>query len=72
LRSGNAEQAIQWTRLVQRVQTRNTYDEVLIDQMRQYVAGAPRYALELAAVRFLTNVYDYYGYAPYWGTPSKP
>ena len=42
-------------------------DEVRIDQTREHVASAPRYAPELVDARFLTNIYDYYGYAPYWG-----
>ena len=50
--------------------------EVRIDQTREHVAGAPRYAPELVDTRFLTNIYDYYGYAPYWGAgytyPSYP
>jgi len=42
-------------------------DEVRIDQTRNHVAGAPQYAPELVDTRYLTDVYDYYGYAPYWG-----
>jgi sporulation protein YlmC with PRC-barrel domain len=41
-------------------------DEVLIDKTREHVAGAPRYSPELVDVRFLTNMFDYYGYKPYW------
>ena len=42
-------------------------NEVRIDQTRQHLAGAPSYAPELVDARYLTNVYDYYGYVPYWG-----
>jgi sporulation protein YlmC with PRC-barrel domain len=42
-------------------------NEVRIDKTRVHVAGAPRYSPELVDARFLTNMYDYYGYAPYWG-----
>ncbi|HZS08754.1 MAG TPA: PRC-barrel domain-containing protein [Blastocatellia bacterium] len=43
-------------------------DEVHIDKTREHVAGAPRYSPELVDRRFVTSMYDYYGYAPYWGT----
>jgi sporulation protein YlmC with PRC-barrel domain len=39
---------------------------VHIDKTREHVAGAPRYSPELVDARFLTNVFDYYGYKPYW------
>ena len=39
-------------------------NEVRIDQTRQHLAGAPSYAPELVDARYLTNVYDYYGYVP--------
>ena len=42
-------------------------DEVIIDRTRDRVARAPRYAPELVDARFLTNIYEHYGYAPYWG-----
>ena len=44
-----------------------TSETVQIDQSRQRVAGAPRYDPDLMDERYLTDVYGYYGYAPYWG-----
>jgi sporulation protein YlmC with PRC-barrel domain len=41
-------------------------DEVRIDKTREHVAGAPRYSPELVDARFLTNMFDYYGYKAYW------
>jgi sporulation protein YlmC with PRC-barrel domain len=41
-------------------------DLVRISQTREQVAGAPAYSPELVDKRFVTNVYDYYGYDPYW------
>ncbi|MBI1762751.1 MAG: PRC-barrel domain-containing protein [Acidobacteria bacterium] len=42
-------------------------DELRIDRTRAHVAGAPRFSPELVDARFLTNIYEYYGYEPYWG-----
>jgi sporulation protein YlmC with PRC-barrel domain len=42
-------------------------DEVSIDRTRVEVAAAPAYDPELVdRDRHLTNLYGYYGYAPYW------
>ncbi|HEV8716817.1 MAG TPA: PRC-barrel domain-containing protein [Candidatus Binatia bacterium] len=43
-------------------------DAVHINQARQYVAGAPRYNPNLVDRHSAENIYDYYGYAPYWGS----
>lgn len=45
-----------------------TDDEVRIDQSRERVAGAPTYDPDLVQEReTYGGVYDYYGYAPFWG-----
>lgn len=52
-----------------------TEESVMIDQSRDRVAGSPRYDPEFADQNeYYTNVYDYYGYAPYWvpGTIRPP
>jgi len=41
-------------------------DEVRIHKTREHVAGAPTYSPELVDQRFVTNMYNYYGYGPYW------
>jgi len=41
-------------------------DEVRISQTREHLAGAPAYSPELVDRRFVTNLYGYYGYDPYW------
>jgi sporulation protein YlmC with PRC-barrel domain len=44
-----------------------TEDEVHIDQSRADVADAPQYDPELVDQEsFYSDVYDYYGYLPYW------
>jgi sporulation protein YlmC with PRC-barrel domain len=47
--------------------TKISQDAVHINQMRQSVAGAPRYDPDLVERRYLNDLYGYYGYAPYWG-----
>ena len=47
--------------------TRITDDEVHVDQTRERIAGAPRYDPQLMDDHHWTDVYGYYGYAPYWG-----
>ncbi|MBW3637866.1 MAG: PRC-barrel domain-containing protein [Armatimonadetes bacterium] len=42
-------------------------EHVHIDQTHERVAGAPRYDPDLEDDSYYTNVYGYYGYAPYWG-----
>jgi sporulation protein YlmC with PRC-barrel domain len=42
-------------------------DEVIIDRTRDIVASAPKYSPDLVDTRFLTEVFDHYGYSPYWG-----
>jgi sporulation protein YlmC with PRC-barrel domain len=47
--------------------TRVEADSVRVDQTRERVAGAPRYAPELVERReYFQSLYGYYGYAPYW------
>lgn len=41
-------------------------DEVRISKTREHVAGAPTYSPELLDRQFVTNMYGYYGYSPYW------
>jgi sporulation protein YlmC with PRC-barrel domain len=41
-------------------------DTVYIDQTRERIAQAPRYAPQLADDRYWEDVYSYYGYPPYW------
>lgn len=42
-------------------------DAVVIDQSRDRVAGAPRYDPDTVDQReFYDNLYNYYGYLPYW------
>jgi sporulation protein YlmC with PRC-barrel domain len=41
-------------------------DEVRIHKTREHVASAPAYSPELVDTRFVTNLYDHYGYGPYW------
>jgi sporulation protein YlmC with PRC-barrel domain len=63
--------------------TRVEPDTVYVDQTRQRVAGAPRYAPELVSdQRHWEELYGYYGYTPFWGpdyiypilptTPKRP
>jgi uncharacterized protein YrrD len=47
--------------------TRVTDDNVYINQSRERVTGAPRYAPELAQQEYYSSLYDYYGHPPYWG-----
>jgi sporulation protein YlmC with PRC-barrel domain len=47
--------------------TRMTEDAVYISQARERLAGAPRYDPSLVDERYLSDVYGYYGYSPYWG-----
>lgn len=48
--------------------TKITEDEVLIDQAGERVAAAPGYDPDLVDDRaYHANLYNYYGYAPYWG-----
>lgn len=43
-------------------------DTIHVDQTRERVAGAPRYAPELVSdQRHWEELYGYYGYAPFWG-----
>jgi sporulation protein YlmC with PRC-barrel domain len=46
---------------------RMTEDAVYISQARERLAGAPRYDPSLVDERYLSDVYGYYGYSPYWG-----
>ncbi|MGH2402887.1 MAG: PRC-barrel domain-containing protein [bacterium] len=48
--------------------TRIEAETVHIDQTRERVAGAPRYAPELVTDQsHWEELYGYYGYAPFWG-----
>jgi sporulation protein YlmC with PRC-barrel domain len=47
--------------------TRMTEDAVYISQARERLTGAPRYDPSLVDERYLSDVYGYYGYSPYWG-----
>jgi sporulation protein YlmC with PRC-barrel domain len=47
--------------------TRVTDDNVYINQSREHVTGAPRYAPDLTQRDYYGSLYDYYGHAPYWG-----
>jgi sporulation protein YlmC with PRC-barrel domain len=50
-----------------------TENAVRIDESRDRVAGSPRYDPELADQNeYYTDVYGYYGYAPYWGSRILP
>lgn len=40
---------------------------VHLDLSRERLLQAPRYQPELVAERHLADVYDFYGYPPYWG-----
>jgi sporulation protein YlmC with PRC-barrel domain len=45
-----------------------TESEVVIDQSRDRVAGAPGYDPDLVDDHpYHSDIYGYYGYAPYWG-----
>jgi sporulation protein YlmC with PRC-barrel domain len=46
---------------------RMTEDAVYISHARERLAGAPRYDPSLVDERYLSDVYGYYGYSPYWG-----
>jgi sporulation protein YlmC with PRC-barrel domain len=46
---------------------RMTEDAVYISQARERLTGAPRYDPSLVDERYLSDVYGYYGYSPYWG-----
>ncbi len=42
---------------------------MFVDQSRERVASAPGYTPELVDDRpYHASIYDYYGYAPYWGS----
>lgn len=47
--------------------TRVQDGEVHIDQTRERVTGTPEYDPEVAEEQYWGDVYDYYGYTPYWG-----
>ncbi|MFD8427787.1 PRC-barrel domain-containing protein [Streptomyces coelicoflavus] len=48
--------------------THITDDQVFIDQSRERVAKAPVYDPDLTdEPEYYSNVYGYYGYAPFWG-----
>jgi CBS domain-containing protein/sporulation protein YlmC with PRC-barrel domain len=47
--------------------TRITDDAVYINQSRERVAGSPAYDPTLVEERYVSDVYQHYGYAPYWG-----
>lgn len=48
--------------------TRVDADHVHVDRTRERVAGAPAYDPDLTYERdYYGDVYDYWGYAPYWG-----
>jgi sporulation protein YlmC with PRC-barrel domain len=51
-------------------------DAVFVDQDRERLTGAPAYDPAIVDETYLNSVYDYYGYAPFWGTgyayPSFP
>lgn len=42
-------------------------DAIHIDRTRNIVADAPVYDPELVDQTYLDQVYNYYGYTPYWG-----
>ncbi len=43
-------------------------ERVVIDQSGERISGAPEYQPDLVpAVDYLTDVYGWYGYTPYWG-----
>ncbi|MFE5603385.1 PRC-barrel domain-containing protein [Streptomyces coelicoflavus] len=45
-----------------------TDDQVFIDQFRERVSKAPVYDPDLTdEPQYYSNVYGYYGYAPFWG-----
>lgn len=45
----------------------DTDREVLVDQTREHIAGAPQYDPDLAeAESYYGGIYGYYGFAPYW------
>jgi sporulation protein YlmC with PRC-barrel domain len=46
---------------------RITEDAVYIKQSQERVAGAPTYDPTLEDDRYLSDIYGYYGYSPYWG-----
>jgi hypothetical protein len=54
--------------------TRVDENAVHVDLMRDHVRSAPGYAPELEdAEAYYADVYDYYGYRPYWSPdPSSP
>jgi sporulation protein YlmC with PRC-barrel domain len=47
--------------------SRITEDAIHISQTRERLAGAPRYDPTLVDERYLSDIYGYYGYSPYWG-----
>ena len=43
-------------------------DQVVVDQTREHVAGAPAYDPDLTYEQdYYGGLYGYYGYGPYWG-----
>lgn len=51
--------------------TRITAETVYVNQSRERVAGAPRYAPDLVDERYVSDLYGHYGYPPYWGPDYK-
>jgi len=50
-----------------------TEEEVHLGHSRQRVSDAPRYDPELADEKdYYTDLYGYYGYAPFWGPGIYP
>jgi sporulation protein YlmC with PRC-barrel domain len=48
-------------------------DEVHVDRSRDVVADAPRYDPEVTDdTSYYSNLYGYYGYAPFWGPGLIP
>lgn len=47
--------------------TRIGTDQVIIQQTREHIAGAPHYDPDLTEEPDWTSLYGYYGYHPYWG-----
>jgi sporulation protein YlmC with PRC-barrel domain len=42
-------------------------DDVHIDKSREHAAGAPHYDPEVTEDHYWDDLYDYYGYGPYFG-----
>lgn len=52
--------------------TRVSSDDVLVDRDLDQIAAAPEYEPDGVDADYMTRLYDYYGYSPFWMEGSMP